>query len=38
MDFPVVQAIVLIAALIYTSVNLIVDIVNAYIDPRIAYD
>ena len=38
MDFPVLQAIVLIAALIYTSVNLLVDIVNAYVDPRIAYD
>ncbi|SFZ85582.1 oligopeptide transport system permease protein [Devosia enhydra] len=38
MDFPVLQAIVLIAALIYTSVNLVVDIVNALVDPRIAYD
>lgn len=37
MDFPVLQAIVLIAAVIYTGVNLIVDIINAYIDPRIAY-
>lgn len=38
MDFPVIQAIVLIAALIYTTVNLMVDVINAYIDPRIAYD
>lgn len=38
MDFPVLQAIVLISALIYTSVNLMVDIANAYLDPRIAYD
>jgi ABC-type dipeptide/oligopeptide/nickel transport system permease component len=38
MDFPVLQAIVLISALIYTSVNLLVDIANAYLDPRIAYD
>ena len=38
MDFPVIQAVVLIAAVIYTGVNLIVDIVNAYIDPRIAYE
>ena len=37
MDFPVIQAVVLIAAVTYTGVNLIVDIVNAYIDPRIAY-
>ena len=37
MDFPVIQAIVLIAAVTYTGVNLIIDIVNAYVDPRIAY-
>jgi ABC-type dipeptide/oligopeptide/nickel transport system permease component len=38
MDFPVLQAIVLVAALIYTTVNLLVDVINAYIDPRISYD
>jgi peptide/nickel transport system permease protein len=38
MDFPVLQAIVLIAALTYTTVNLLVDLLNAAIDPRIAYD
>jgi ABC-type dipeptide/oligopeptide/nickel transport system permease component len=37
MDFPVLQAVVLIAAVIYTGVNLIVDVINAQIDPRIAY-
>lgn len=37
MDFPVLQAIVLLAALTYTAVNLIVDVINAWIDPRIAY-
>jgi len=38
MDFPVLQAVVLIAALIYTLVNLLIDILNAAIDPRISYD
>jgi ABC-type dipeptide/oligopeptide/nickel transport system permease component len=38
MDFPVLQAVVLIAAVIYTMVNLVVDVINAYIDPRIAYE
>ena len=38
MDFPVLQAVVLVAAVIYTGVNLIVDIINAYVDPRIAYE
>lgn len=37
MDFPVLQAIVLMAALTYTVVNLLVDLINAWIDPRIAY-
>lgn len=38
MDFPVLQAVVLIAALTYTTVNLLVDLLNAALDPRIAYD
>lgn len=38
MDFPVLQAVVLIAALTYTSVNLLIDLLNAALDPRIAYD
>lgn len=38
MDFPVLQAVVLIAALTYTTVNLLVDVMNAALDPRIAYD
>lgn len=37
-DFPVVQGVVLLAALVYTSVNLIIDIAYAYLDPRIHYD
>jgi len=38
MDFPVLQAVVLIAALTYTFVNLLVDVLNVAIDPRISYD
>lgn len=36
-DFPVVQAVVLIIAVIYVLINLIVDIVYAFLDPRIKY-
>ena len=37
-DFPLVQGIVLLAALVYTLVNLSVDVMYAYLDPRIHYD
>jgi len=37
-DFPVVQGVVLLAALVYTTMNLIVDVAYAYLDPRIRYD
>ncbi len=37
-DFPVVQGIVLLAALVYTTMNLVVDLAYAYLDPRIRYD
>jgi ABC-type dipeptide/oligopeptide/nickel transport system permease component len=37
-DFPVVQGIVLLAALVYTLVNLSVDVAYAFLDPRIHYD
>jgi len=36
-DFPVVQAVVLLTAGIVTAVNLLVDILYAYVDPRIRY-
>ena len=36
-DFPVVQGIVLFISSIYIFVNLVVDILYAYIDPRIHY-
>jgi ABC-type dipeptide/oligopeptide/nickel transport system permease component len=37
-DFPVVQGVVLLGALVYTLVNLAIDIAYAYLDPRIHYD
>ena len=36
-DFPLVQTIVLLFAVTFILVNLIVDILYAYIDPRIRY-
>lgn len=36
-DFQVMQTIVLVFALIFVGINLFVDIVYAYIDPRIRY-
>jgi peptide/nickel transport system permease protein/oligopeptide transport system permease protein len=36
-DYPVVQGIVLMFALIFTVVNLVVDLLYAYVDPRIHY-
>lgn len=34
-DFPVVQAIVLLIALIYIVLTLLADLLNALLDPRI---
>lgn len=36
-DFPVTQAVVLLVAVVVLGVNLIVDILYAYVDPRIRY-
>jgi peptide/nickel transport system permease protein len=36
-DTPVVQGVVLLAALVFIFVNLGVDILYAYMDPRISY-
>jgi peptide/nickel transport system permease protein len=36
-DFPVVQTTVLMGGLMFVGVNLVVDILYAYIDPRIRY-
>lgn len=37
-DFPVVQGVILLIALIYVGVNLLVDVVYGVLDPRIRYD
>jgi ABC-type dipeptide/oligopeptide/nickel transport system permease component len=36
-DFPVVQSLVLLVAVVVLMVNLLVDILYAYVDPRIRY-
>ncbi len=36
-DFPVVQGVVLLIGVIFVMINLIVDIIYAYLDPRIKY-
>jgi ABC-type dipeptide/oligopeptide/nickel transport system permease component len=37
-DAPVVQGVVLVAASLYVLVNLLVDVLYAFVDPRIRYD
>ena len=36
-DFPVVQGVVLLVAVIFVFMNLLVDIIYAWLDPRIKY-
>lgn len=36
-DFPLIQGIVLFIAIVYVIINLLVDILYAYLDPRIRY-
>ena len=36
-DYPLVQAIVMVFAVLFIMVNLVVDILYAYLDPRIRY-
>lgn len=36
-DFPVVQGVVLLIAVIFVLMNLIVDVIYAFLDPRIKY-
>ena len=37
-DLPVTQGALLLFALMFIAVNLIVDVLYAYVDPRITYD
>ena len=36
-DYPIIQALLMVVATVLIAVNLIVDILYAYIDPRIRY-
>jgi peptide/nickel transport system permease protein len=36
-DFPIVQGVVLLVAVIFVTINLIADLTYAYLDPRIKY-
>ena len=36
-DYPVIQAVVVLFSVIYITMNLVIDIVYAYLDPRIRY-
>jgi peptide/nickel transport system permease protein len=37
-DYHIVQAVVMLAAVVYVLLNLMADIIYAYLDPRIRYD
>src|ERR671925_2061066 len=37
-DFPVVQGVVLLIAVAFIAINLLTDVIYAYVDPRIRYD
>jgi len=34
-DYPVVQALVTLSAIVYVAINIIVDVLYTYIDPRV---
>jgi peptide/nickel transport system permease protein len=37
-DYPVVEALVLVSVATFLVINLVVDLLYAYLDPRIAYE
>lgn len=37
-DYPIIQGVVLFIAVVYVLINLIVDLLYAFLDPRIRYD
>ncbi len=37
-DYPVVQGVVLVTATVYVLINLVVDVLYAFVDPRIRYE
>ena len=36
-DYPIIQALLMVVATVLILVNLIIDVIYAYIDPRIRY-
>jgi ABC-type dipeptide/oligopeptide/nickel transport system permease component len=36
-DYQVIQAVTLVVAAVYISINLLVDILYGYVDPRVRY-
>jgi peptide/nickel transport system permease protein len=36
-DYPLIQAVVLVAAILFVLINFMVDIIYRYVDPRIRY-
>ncbi len=36
-DYPIIQAMLMVSAVFYVLVNLVIDIIYAYLDPRIRY-
>ncbi|MEN3047530.1 MAG: ABC transporter permease [Candidatus Caldarchaeales archaeon] len=37
-DYPVIQGVVLMTAVIFIVINIVVDVIYSYLDPRIRYD
>lgn len=37
-DYPVIQGVILVIAFIYVLVNLVIDLLYTFLDPRISYD
>ena len=37
-DFQIIQSTILVVAMVYVMVNLIIDVMYVFVDPRIRYD
>ncbi len=36
-DYPVVQAVIIVSALVFVLTNLLIDLIYMWLDPRISY-